>query len=126
MGQYQQWVQYRAVDQQLRTQLEQLEQELVHLQEQADHLAGSASATENAIIQALVRQHGEARQPPASFPLPPTSPPPSSSLGMIQQDVDKPVDQQRMRTDLLIQRWMERWGRRPAQQSREEVMHERD
>jgi hypothetical protein len=126
MGQYRQWLQYRAVDQQLRTQLEQLEQELVHLQEQADHLSASASSTENAIIQALVRRHGEVHQSPASLPLPLASLSPFSSLGMIQQDVGKPGDQQRMRTDLLVQRWMERWGRRPAQQSREEGVHERD
>jgi hypothetical protein len=37
-----------------------------------------------------------------------------------------PVDQQSTRTDLLVQRWLERWGRRPADQhaSEEEQANE--
>jgi hypothetical protein len=101
MGQYQQWLHYRAVEQQLSMQLEQLEKELALLQEQEDLLADSAAATENIIIRALARQF---------------APSPYLSLNAIshQGGVEKPIDQHSIRTGRLVERWVERWGRHPA------------
>jgi len=55
MGQYQLWLQYREIDQQLHTQLESLERDLAQLQEQAQCLAAAHSSSGNLIIQALTQ-----------------------------------------------------------------------
>ncbi len=66
MGQYQQWLHYREVDQQLRSRLEQLETELTQLQVQASvgeedevYLASS----NNVIVQALLAHHNTETAP---------------------------------------------------------------
>jgi hypothetical protein len=102
MGQYQQWLHYRAVDQQLHTQQEQLERELAELHERAALLKDSASVTDNVIIQALVRLSREEAVTPMARSLEHGK----SAAG--------PVDQQSVRTNYLVQRWMERWGRHPG------------
>ncbi|MBE3557916.1 MAG: hypothetical protein IMW89_01655 [Ktedonobacteraceae bacterium] len=53
MGQYRQWLHYRTIDQQLRSQLSQLEQELTLLQERARLLEQESARASNPIIQAL-------------------------------------------------------------------------
>jgi hypothetical protein len=58
MGQYQQWLHHREVDEQLGKRLEQLQTELALLQAQAHTLAETTSATsDNTIIQALLSTH---------------------------------------------------------------------
>lgn len=56
MGQYQQWLYHREVDQQLRAQLEQLTQELQCLREQAARLEDDVSFADNPILQAVAMQ----------------------------------------------------------------------
>jgi hypothetical protein len=56
MGQYQQWLYYHEVDQQLQAQLEHLEQELQQLQEQAALSGDMTSCTDNPIVQAIAMQ----------------------------------------------------------------------
>src|SRR5437763_6233636 len=102
MSQYQQWLHYRAVDQQLHTQQKQLERELAELHERAALLKDSASVTDNVIIQALVRLSREEAVAPIARALEHGK----SAAG--------PVDQQSVRTNYLVQRWMERWGRHPG------------
>ncbi len=106
MGQYQQWLHYRAVDQQLHAQQEQLARELTGLHEQADLLRESASTPNNVIVQALARLSREFSQVPASSTQ-------SSEHVKTATTVSGtgPVDQQSVRTNHLVQRWMERWGR---------------
>jgi hypothetical protein len=53
MGQYSQWLHYRAIDQQLQAQRARLEQDLHNLQEQAHNLEGHDYHAQNSIIQAL-------------------------------------------------------------------------
>jgi len=58
MGQYQQWLHHREVDEQLGKRLEQLQTELALLQAQAHTLAETtSSSSENTIIQALLSAH---------------------------------------------------------------------
>jgi hypothetical protein len=58
MGQYQQWLHYQEVDQQLRLRLEQLETELTHLQEPAPGVEEvTPSPSDNVIVQALLAYH---------------------------------------------------------------------
>lgn len=186
MGQYQLWLQYREIDQQLHTQLESLEGILAQLQEQARHLAIAHSASDNLIFQALTHylkpasnkdipvsngtttEHPETvssalfawsnlpnfdtgkiqgahLQSPAT-PMPPhsefdllpsdmhmffqahsqTTPqvklpwwlrnnalvPHQQSSGPVEQRPIGPIDQQSMRTNQLVQRWLERWRKR--------------
>ena len=54
MGQYQQWLHYRHIDQQLQAQKEQLALALVHLQEQISDLDPHSLAADNHVIQALI------------------------------------------------------------------------
>lgn len=57
MGQYQQWLHYREIDQQLQAHLKELTEELAKLQaEQARLMEPHASLANNAIIQALTKQ----------------------------------------------------------------------
>ena len=57
MGQYQQWLHYREIDQQLQAHLRELSDELAKLQaEQARLMEPHASLANNAIIQALTKQ----------------------------------------------------------------------
>ena len=56
MGQYQQWLYHREVEQQLQTRLEQLTQEMQGLQEKAAQLADGISYADNPILQALAMQ----------------------------------------------------------------------
>jgi hypothetical protein len=56
MGHYRQWLQYREIDQHLRTQLSELELELARLQQEADGLGCDLSLSDNEIIQALIGQ----------------------------------------------------------------------
>ena len=117
MGRYQQWLHYRAVDQQLYAQQEQLEQELATLHEQANLLKG-ALAMDNIIIQALARLYREIAQVGTSS---------AQSRGNVESAATPSsgdaVGQQSARTNYLIQRWMERWGRHSAlvQELREDV-----
>lgn len=58
MGQYQQWLYHREVDEQLGKRLDQLQTELALLQAQAHTLAETtSSSSENTIIQALLNTH---------------------------------------------------------------------
>jgi hypothetical protein len=62
MGQYSQWLQYRAIDQQLQAQRARLEQNLHDLQEQAHNLEVHDYHAPNSIIQALQQYlHAEPR-----------------------------------------------------------------
>jgi hypothetical protein len=54
MGQYKQWLQYRKVDQELRTELAHLEQEHQQLTQQVKQLASTIDVSQNTIIQALL------------------------------------------------------------------------
>lgn len=68
MGKYKQWLEYREVEQKLRTQFSTLEAELVSLQACAQQLEAEAFAvpvTSNPIIQALLQQYPDSI-PPAS------------------------------------------------------------
>ncbi len=56
MGQYQQWLYHREVEQQLQARLEQLLQEMQTLQEQAAQLEDGASCITNPILQAIALQ----------------------------------------------------------------------
>src|SRR2546421_3348472 len=49
MGQYQQWLHYREVDQQLRSQLEILERELAQLQDRAQSASQSEQVSQDAV-----------------------------------------------------------------------------
>lgn len=110
MGKYHQWLHYRTVDQQLHAQQEQCERELVNLRQQADLFKDNASAPDNVIIQALARQHRSTSQVQVS-----------SAFAQSPENVRSAatvwgsglVDQQSVRTNHLVQRWMERWGRHP-------------
>lgn len=53
MGQYQQWLYYQEVDRRLRADLEALEIELTHIQEQAHALEQTIPSTDNVIIHTL-------------------------------------------------------------------------
>jgi hypothetical protein len=61
MGQYQQWLHYREVDQQLHTRIQQLGQELLHLEEELNCLE-EVVPQDNAILQAL-KSHFNASNP---------------------------------------------------------------
>ncbi len=56
MGQYQQWLYHREVEQQLQARLEQLLQEMQMLQEQAAQLEDGVSCATNPILQAIALQ----------------------------------------------------------------------
>jgi hypothetical protein len=207
MGQYQQWLHYREVDQHLRQQLEALETELTQLQDQANLLEQICPHPDNQIIQALAANMQ--REDPTSNSLPPESilamnPPdalnamnhipqalssslqqwgtlldinslemqespqnaegssasstPHSEMVLLPEDfIDvydeqvqtqpqlelpwwlhnimistgsfertNPIDQESIRTNRLVQRWLERWGRRSStdQTSQEDLLDE--
>lgn len=203
MGQYRQWVHYREIDQQLHTQLAQLEQELADLQQQAALLKQDLPSLENTIIQALLKQQvtpekpapllqDELQMPYPTVPFPykpPESvsqalfawgslpnfdsqqmpaqsttpedtaipPSPHTEAGLLPPDIGAFVDehtqtaplrklpwwmrntsgsntlpealfqdQQSIRTNRLIERWLQRWGRNTeqTQSAREELPHD--
>lgn len=186
MGQYQQWLQYREIDQQLHTQLESLAGDLAQLKEQAQRLAIAHPSSGNLIIQALTHylkpasgtsistsngtttEHSETVSPAlfawsnlpnfdtakirGANPQSPATPMPSHSefdllppdmhtffqthsqtapqmklpwwlrnntlvphpqnSGLAEQRATGPIDQQSIRTNQLVQRWLERWHKR--------------
>jgi hypothetical protein len=197
MGQYQQWLHYREVDQRLRAELEVLETELAQLQDQVSRLEQTYPYPDNQIIRALAISMQRETQPTSALPsdtgmvanppnglpdthafsqvlssslqhwgaLPDFSPqemqesfqngeeskPPStphSEMILLPDDfiaifeeynrtepqlelpwwlrnimastgtLDRtsPIDQESIRTNRLVQRWLERWGRRPPTQ----------
>jgi len=218
MGQYQQWLYHREVDEQLGKRLDQLQTELALLQAQAHTLAETTSSTsENTIIQALLDMHApQADQSHAHTSLPeplfideplddmaiphnifqeeesetaPVSPalfawsrlpnldaqkmqlpasntthsgalPKPGEEGLLPQDMasffhqhaqpvpqpalpawlenvisaptaqdqlpNNPVDQQTLRTNRLVERWLERWRKTPSgsQEQREDQKNE--
>ena len=209
MGQYQQWLLYREVDQHLRAQLETLEAELAQLQKRVCLLERTCPQANNQIIHALAIsleraweqeappngvshldaavdereflqvlspslqhwgalpdfspqemqesfQNGE-ESLPYSTPQPAT---PHSEMVLLPEDAlavfdedgqtdpqlelpwwlrnvmastgtldhTSPIDQESIRTNRLVQRWLERWGRRPPsptqQTTQEDDSHE--
>ncbi len=197
MGQYQQWLHYREVDQYLRAQLEALETELAQLQNHSCHLEQNLPTADNQIIRALATMMAwetpttsispakstKAMNPPntpaASYQLPqeispglqqwgtlldfspqemqesfrnseelPARSNPHAEMILLPEDVEavfdehaqtqpqlelpwwlhnimistgtldltSPIDQESIRTNRLVQRWLERWGRRPPTQ----------
>jgi hypothetical protein len=207
MGQYQQWLYCREVDQHLHAQLEALEAELSQLQDHANLLEQTCPHTDNQIIRALAASigweaprtstshlesvlamnspdaHSTARQFPQMIPpslqywgslldisplemqeafhngeessVPST---PHSEMVLLPEDLmgvydeqaqtqpqlelpwwlhnimvstgslerTNPIDQESIRTNRLVQRWLERWGRRPPtnQTSQEDQLDE--
>jgi hypothetical protein len=169
MGQYQQWLLYREIDQRLRARLAELEAELAHLQEQARLLEPAWPHTDNEIIHALAAgiefispaaldgsglpnfspqeiqdtlYTGTPPQPPVTprselIPLPedrtvdfyersytePRLELPEWLYNLAASpgttDRTSPVDQQTIRTNRLVQRWIERWGRQSAPAARQ-------
>ncbi len=170
MGQYQQWLLYREIDQRLRARLAELEAELSQLQEQVRTLEPAWPHTDNEIIRALVASSepisssvpdwdglpdfsqqgtlyaGTSPQPPVTqhfelVPLPEAGTIDFHERGYTEPrfelpewlynltvspgatDRTTPIDQQTIRTNRLVQRWIERWGRQSvpmAQQLPEE------
>jgi hypothetical protein len=199
MGQYQQWLHFREVDQRLRAELEALETELAQLQDQVNGLEQTFPYPDNQIIRALaISMEREAQptstsssdtiraeSPPDGLPdthefshvlspslqhwgaLPDFSPQelqesfqnvevskspstPHSEIILLPEDViaifeehnqtdpqlelpwwlrnimdstgtpdrTSPIDQESIRTNRLVQRWLERWGRRPPTQQK--------
>jgi len=197
MGQYQQWLHFREVDQRLRAELEALETDLAQLQDQVSGFKQTCPYLDNQIIRALaISREREAQptstssldavmaeSPPDGLPdthefshalspslqhwgaLPDFSPqelqesfqnaevlkPPStphSEMILLPEDAiaifeeynqtdpqlelpwwlrnimvstgtpdrTSPIDQESIRTNRLVQRWLERWGRRPSTQ----------
>lgn len=143
MGQYQQWLHYREMDQQLQAQVEALEVELAFLQERLCLLSEAEQLPiDNEIIQALLTSSHE---PTVSLPKSvPVHTIPSSQTSTMTPFFDSlaptepqieipwwlrdsvqpsetspnsgPVDPVSVRTNLLIQHWFERWGRQPSQE----------
>jgi hypothetical protein len=138
MGQYQQWLLYREIDQKLRARLEELETEMAQLQDHARFL--EQAGPDNEIIRAVAANiERNALAISETEPELPTTP--CSELVLLPENVmdvldeysqselqlpwwihniaistdrTSPVDQQTIRTNRLIQRWIERWGRQPA------------
>ena len=199
MGQYQQWLHYREIDQRLRAELEALETELAQLQDQVSRLEQTCPSPDNQIIRALTISMEREAQPTSTSSsdvfsvespldalpdtnesshvlspslqhrgaLPDFSPqemqesfqngevskPPSTpnyEMILLPEDVmaifeehyqtdpqlelpwwlrnikvstgtpdrTSPIDQESIRTNRLVQRWLERWGRRPPTQQK--------
>ena len=162
MGQYQQWLLYREIDQSLRARLAELEAELAQLEEQARLLEPAWPHTDNEIIRSLTASiefvsplawdggglPGFGPQETQGTPYTET---PHSELIPLPEDrtVDfyepgsneprlelpewlynlavppgatdrtSPIDQQAIRTNRLVQRWIERWGRQAAPPARQ-------
>jgi len=204
MGQYQQWLHCREVDQRLHAQLEALEAELTQLQDHANHLEQTCPRTDNQIIRALAASMGweaprtgtsplekvlamnppdalsAARQSPqmispslqywgslldisplemqeafqngeeSSVPSTPHSEMvllPEDLMGVYDEQAQtqpqlelpwwlhnimvstgsfertNPIDQESIRTNRLVQRWLERWGRRPPTNQADQEDH---
>jgi len=207
MGQYQQWLHYREVDQRLRAELEALETELSQLQDQVSRLEQTCPSPDNQIIRALTISMEREAQPTSTSssdvfsvesPLdalpdtnesshvlspslqhrgalpdfspqemqesfqngevskPPSTPNyemillPEDFIAIFEEhnqtdpqlelpwwlrnikvstgtpDRTSPIDQESIRTNRLVQRWLERWGRQPPtqQKSQEDVVDE--
>ncbi|OLE06419.1 MAG: hypothetical protein AUG82_03460 [Ktedonobacter sp. 13_1_20CM_4_53_11] len=176
MGQYQQWMHYREVDEQLQSQLETLERELAKFQDcaqseaQLDQPSQDAVSpemrsseklalenrllTDNKLIRALADSFNG--QLPAQA-IEHANHPASNAMALLPDDMSSfidehsltdpqvelpwwlrnvavassinyangPIDQESIRTNRLVQRWLERWGQRPPpQNSRGEDNHE--
>ena len=169
MGQYQQWLLYREIDQRLRARLAELEAELSQLQEQVRLLEPAWPHTDNEIIRALVAsnepvsssivdwgglpdysQHemqgtlstGTPPQPPVTSHFEPIPLPEAGTVDFHERgytepqfelpewlynlaissgatDRTTPIDQQTIRTNRLVQRWIERWGRQSVPTARQ-------
>jgi len=162
MGQYEQWLLYREIDQKLRARLAELEEELAHLQEQVRPLEPSWPHIDNEIIRSLITSFESA--PPSTWdrgelpnfnpqqmpgtlytrtPHPELVPLPEDrtvdfyergyteprlelpewlyNLAVSPGATDRtsPIDQQAIRTNRLVQRWIERWGRQSAPPTRQ-------
>lgn len=138
MGKYQQWLHYREVEQQLQTQMEVLKKELGHLQaqyQQQHRPEVLSDESSNLILHALAVHFSE--QPPSpslrsmtSYPgMPQASQPTSSSEPdptepqieiphwlrnlATAPGTNGPVDQESLRNNRLVQRWVERWRKQP-------------
>jgi hypothetical protein len=199
MGQYQQWLHFREIDQRLRAELEALETELAQLQDQVSGLEQTFPYPDNQIIRALtISMEREtqptstpslntvmAESPPDGLPdthefshvlspslqqwsalqdfgpqelqesfqnvevsKPPSTPHsemillPEDAIAIFEEynqtdpqlelpwwlrnimvstgtdDRTSPIDQESIRTNRLVQRWLERWGRRPPTQQK--------
>src|SRR5215468_728325 len=164
MGQYQQWLLHREIDQRLRAQLAELEAELSQLQVRGRLLEPAWPHMDNEIIHALVVSslltspsvldraalpdfsqqeiQGTSPQPPVTphfelIPLPEEGtvdfyergysepqfelPEWLSNLAVSSGNTDhtSPTDQQTIRTNRLVQRWIERWGRQSVSTARQ-------
>ena len=164
MGQYQQWLLYREIDQRLRARLVELEAELSQMQERGRLLEPAWPHTDNEIIHALIvsnvpaspsisdwdglpdfsqqEMQGISPQPPVTphfgliaFPeegavdfhehgyTEPQLELPEwlSNLAVSSGSTDhtSPIDQQAVRTNRLVQRWIERWGRQSVPTARQ-------
>jgi hypothetical protein len=169
MGQYQQWLLYREIDQRLRARLAELETELSQLLEQVRLLEPAWPHTDNEIIRALVASNepvsppvldwgglpnfsqqemqgtlynGTPPQPSVTprfelIPLPEAGtvdfhghgytepqfelPEWLYNLAVSSSATDRttPIDQQTIRTNRLVQRWIERWGRQSVPTTRQ-------
>jgi hypothetical protein len=144
MGQYQQWLYHREVEQQLQARLEQLLHEMQSLQEQAAQLEDGISCTDNPILQAIALQQSAevllaSKQAPGNQ-VTPSTPHPEVTLAqedmaafidmhaqttprlhaarLVPQSEEKALPEQDVqpddRMDYSIQRWRERWGRQTA------------
>ncbi len=169
MGQYQQWLLYREIDQRLRARLAELEAELSQLLEQVRLLEPAWPHTDNEIIRALVASNepvspsvlvwgglpnfsqqemqgtlynGTPPQPSVTprfelIPLPEAGTVDFHERGYTEPqfelpewlynlavssgatDRTTPIDQQTIRTNRLVQRWIERWGRQSVPTARQ-------
>jgi len=164
MGQYQQWLLCREIDQRLRARLAELEAELSQLQERERLFEPAWPHTDNEIIHALVvsnelasssalgwhglpdfsQQEMQETSPQQSvtshfelIPLPGEGvvdfhdrgytepqfelPEWLSNLAVSSGGTDhtSPIDQQTIRTNRLVQRWIERWGRQSVSTARQ-------
>lgn len=137
MGKYQQWLHYREVEQQLQTQMEALKKELRQLQAQYQQHRPEVLSDEssNLILHALAVHFSEQPASPSltsmtAYPgMPQTSQPTSSSEAAPTEPqvelpdwfpnlatppgTNGPVDQESLRNNRLVQRWVERWRKQP-------------
>ncbi|HEV2660690.1 MAG TPA: hypothetical protein VGU68_08790 [Ktedonobacteraceae bacterium] len=144
MGQYQQWLYHREVEQQLQARLEQLLHEMQILQEQAVQLEEGAACSANPILQAIALQQSfgalfASKQAPESQVTPSTphlevavapedmaafidmhapTTPRLHAARLVPQSEEKAPSEQEVQADdrmnYSIQRWRERWGRQTA------------
>lgn len=144
MGQYQQWLYHREVEQQLQARLEQILHEIQRLQGQAALLEDGVACADNPILQAIALQQSAevllASKQAAGSQVTPSTPHPEVTLvpedmaafidmhapttprlhaaRLVHQSEEKASPEQEVhaddRMDYSIQRWRERWGRQTA------------